>query len=192
MVISKMWTDWRQSSSDDAIQVRRMILNDQFWVDAKFILDVIEPTINVIRYGDTDSPCLNEVYETLDSMCEQIRTIADRKDKELYKTLEEKIHKRWNLLNTPLHMATYVVNPKWYDTKKTRKRVPCSDVEVARGFMACIKKIYGGREEGVLIRRQFVKFVQGRHEFGTNEAKNDLSMTDPIDWTLHGTKSKEL
>eukprot|EP01018_Ginkgo_biloba_P015168 Gb_27556 [translate_table: standard] len=98
-----------------------MILDDQFWVDVKFIVDVIEPIISVIRYGDTDSPCLGEVYETFESMCEQVQTIADRKDKELYKTLEEKIHKR-----------------------------------------------------------QFAKFG-GREEFGTIEAKNDLSMIDPID-----------
>eukprot|EP01018_Ginkgo_biloba_P015906 Gb_26330 [translate_table: standard] len=67
-------------------------------------------------------------------MCERIQTIADRKHKELYKTLEEKIHKR-----------------------------------------------------------QLAKFVQEQQEFGTNEAKNDLSMIDPIDWwTLHSTKCKEL
>eukprot|EP01018_Ginkgo_biloba_P003951 Gb_13975 [translate_table: standard] len=90
-------------------------------------------------------------------------------------------------------MATYVVNPKWYDTEKTRKRAPFSDDEVAHGFMACIKKIYGDREDGALIRRQFAKFVQGWHKFGTNEEKNDLSMTDPVDcWTLHGTAFKEL
>eukprot|EP01018_Ginkgo_biloba_P034227 Gb_07900 [translate_table: standard] len=88
-------------------------------------------------------------------------------------------------------MAAYVLNPKWYDKEKIRKRAPFSDVEVARGFMACIK-IYGDKEDGTLIRRQFAIFVQGQHEFGTNEAKNDLIMTDPIDWwTLHGTKSKE-
>eukprot|EP01018_Ginkgo_biloba_P014142 Gb_36902 [translate_table: standard] len=132
------------------------------------------------------------VYETLNSMCEQVQTIVDRKD-ELYKTLEEKIHKRWNLLNMSLHMASYVVNPNWYDTGKTKKRAPFIDAEVARGFMACIKKIYGDREEGSLIRRQITKFVQGREEFGKVDAKNDLNMTDPIDWwTLHGTESKEL
>eukprot|EP01018_Ginkgo_biloba_P013561 Gb_33689 [translate_table: standard] len=70
MVIRKMWIDWRQSCSDVAIHVRRMILDDQFWVDVKFIVDVIEPIIDVICYGDTDSTCLDEVYETLDSMCE--------------------------------------------------------------------------------------------------------------------------
>eukprot|EP01018_Ginkgo_biloba_P033729 Gb_05725 [translate_table: standard] len=161
MVIGEMWTDWRQSSSDVAIQVRRMRLDDQFWVDVKFIVDVIEPIIDVIRYGDTDSPCLGEVYETLDSMCEQVQAIVDWKDKGLYKTLEEKIHKRWNLLNKPLHMAAYVVNPKWYDTEKTKKRAPFNDVEVPRGFMACIKKIYGNREKGSLIQRQFAKFVRG-------------------------------
>eukprot|EP01018_Ginkgo_biloba_P018887 Gb_18928 [translate_table: standard] len=90
-------------------------------------------------------------------------------------------------------MAAYAVNPKWYDTGKTKKRAPFNDAEGARGFMECIKKIYGAREEGSLIRRQFAKFVRGREEFGTIEAKNDLRMTDPIDWwTLHGTESKEL
>eukprot|EP01018_Ginkgo_biloba_P038404 Gb_19869 [translate_table: standard] len=109
-----------------------MILDDRFWVDVKFIVDVIELVVDVIRYGDIDSPCLGEVYETLDSMCERMQTIDDTKDKELYKTLEEKIHQ--SLLN--------------------------------------------------LFESQ---------EFGTIEAKNDLSMNDPIDWwTLHGTKSKEL
>eukprot|EP01018_Ginkgo_biloba_P029970 Gb_28421 [translate_table: standard] len=126
-------------------------------------------------------------------MCERMQTIADRKDKELYKTLEEKIHKRWNLLNMPLHMAAYVVNPKLYDTKKTRKRVPFSDAEVASGFMACIKKIYGNREAGALIQRQFAKFVRGQQGFERNEAKNDLSLTNPVDWwPLHGTECKEL
>eukprot|EP01018_Ginkgo_biloba_P039288 Gb_22197 [translate_table: standard] len=161
MVISDMWTDWRLfrcCHSSEAGDMTRGILDDQFWVDVKFIVDVIEPIVDIIYYGDTDSLCLCEVYETLDSMCERMQTIANRKDKELYKTLEEKIHKRWNLLNKPLHMATYVVNPNWYDTKD-RKRAPFSDAEVACGFMACIKKIYGDREVGALIRRQFAKFV---------------------------------
>eukprot|EP01018_Ginkgo_biloba_P019824 Gb_35912 [translate_table: standard] len=72
MVIGEMWTNWRQSSSNAAIQVRATILDDRFWVDVKFVVDVIEPIINVIRYRDTDSPYLGKVYETLDSMCEQV------------------------------------------------------------------------------------------------------------------------
>eukprot|EP01018_Ginkgo_biloba_P010118 Gb_21744 [translate_table: standard] len=83
-------------------------------------------------------------------MLEQMQTIADRKE-ELYKTFKEKIHKRWNFLNMPLHIVVYDVNSKWDDAEKTRKRAPFSDVEVARGFMACIKKIYGDRVAGVLI-----------------------------------------
>eukprot|EP01018_Ginkgo_biloba_P039286 Gb_22198 [translate_table: standard] len=80
----------------------------------------------------------------------------------------------------PLHMAAYAINPKWYDIEKTRKRAPFSDAEVACGFMACIKKIYA--TERTLIQREFAKFVRGRQEFVMNEAKNDLSITNPIDW----------
>eukprot|EP01018_Ginkgo_biloba_P011493 Gb_23866 [translate_table: standard] len=144
MVISEMWTD-KQSSSNVAIQVRATILDDRFWVDVKFIVDVIKLIVDVICYGDRDTPCLGEVFENLDSMCEQM------KDKELYKTLEKKIHKRWHRLNTLLHMATYAINPKWYDTEKTRKRAPFNDEELAHGLMACIKKIYGDKEARTLI-----------------------------------------
>lgn len=58
--------------------------------------------------------------------------------------------------------------------------------------MAYIKKKLGDREEGALIQRLFATFVQGQCKFGSNEAKRDLSMTDPTNWTLHGTNCKEL
>lgn len=72
MVISEMWTNWRPSTLEIAIEVRRRIFNNCFWVEIKFTVDVIEPIIDVIRYRHTNSPCLGEVYKTLDTICPSI------------------------------------------------------------------------------------------------------------------------
>eukprot|EP00253_Pinus_taeda_P035891 PITA_35891 len=192
-VVSDMWEQWRLSTSDVALEVKRLILNDHFWVDAKFVAEIIEPICDMIRYADTDDPCLGEIYENMDSMCERIQTITDRKDPTLWPQLKEFIHGRWNKLNTPLHMAAYVVNPKWYDPT-TGRRPPSQDREVFKGFLNAVKKIYGNTEEASDIRSQFAQFSRGQGVFGSHASLADRrKKKDPIDWWwLHGVDAPEL
>ena len=44
-------------------------------------------------------------------------------------------------MNTPLHMATYVLNPKWY-IGRLRRTVPIDDPEIKKRFQASITKMY--------------------------------------------------
>ena len=69
IVISDMWDGWRLSSSDVAVEVKRLILDDQFWGDVKFVMEFVEPICDMLRYANTDGPCLGEIYENMDSMC---------------------------------------------------------------------------------------------------------------------------
>ena len=89
-----------------------MILDDQFWGDVKFVMEFVEPICDMLRYADTDDPCLGEIYENMDSMCERIRSITYEKDPNLWAQLKNIIHGRWNKLNNPLHMEAFVVNSK--------------------------------------------------------------------------------
>ena len=89
-----------------------MILDDQFWGDVKFVMEFVEPICDMLRYVDIDGPCLGEIYENMDSMCERIQSITDKKDPTLWSQLQSFIHGRWNKLNSPLHMEAYAVNPK--------------------------------------------------------------------------------
>ena len=145
-VISDTWDQWRLSTSDIAVEVKRLILDDRFWADVKFVVEFVEPICDMLRYADTDGPCLGEIYENMDSMCERIRSIVEVKDPNLWVQLETMIHGRWNKLNNPLHMAAYAVNPKWYDPS-TGRRPPSQDREVVKGFMATVKKMYGSTKE---------------------------------------------
>ena len=52
--ISDMWDQWRLSSSDAVVEVKRLILDDQFWVDLKFVMEFVEPIYDMLRYADTD------------------------------------------------------------------------------------------------------------------------------------------
>ena len=96
----------------------------------------------------------------MDSMCERIQSITDKKDPTLWPQLQSFIHGRWNKLNSPLHMESYAVNPKWYDPT-TGRRPPSQDRGVVKGFMTAIKKIYGSGEDASEIRSQFAQFSRG-------------------------------
>lgn len=49
-----------------------------------------------------------EINESIDSMCERIKTITDARDNTtFYPKLMKKIHGRWSKLNTPLHVVAY-------------------------------------------------------------------------------------
>ena len=77
----------------------------------------------VIRYGDADSPSLGEVDECIDSMLGQMRADVCERDPTLAfytKHIEPIIHRRWEKLNTRLHMAAYALNPKWYIPRPSR------------------------------------------------------------------------
>ena len=93
-----------------------MLLNDDWWVEVKYIVSFIAPIVELIRYADPNSPYLGEIYESIDSMIGKIKSIIHQRDPCLgsFNDLQKLIEKRWNRLNTPLHMVAYAHNPKWY------------------------------------------------------------------------------
>lgn len=44
--------------SDVVVEMRRMILDDHFQANVRFVVDFIEPINDVIRFVDVDSSCL--------------------------------------------------------------------------------------------------------------------------------------
>ena len=64
-VISDMWDQWRLSSSD-VVEMKRLILDDQFWGDVKFVMEFVEQIGDMLRYANIDGPCLVEIYKDMD------------------------------------------------------------------------------------------------------------------------------
>ena len=105
------------------------------------------------------------------------------------------VTRRWNILNTPLHMAAFALNPKWY-AQLGGRGLPCDDPEVLDGFTRAIDKMYSAQNASTL-RAQFLDFTNLRGpNLGKPQARLDrvvLAQRDPIGWwTWHGRDTPEL
>ena len=66
------WTQWRQSQTDRAQVVKRMVADDEWWDRVEYLLNFSMPIMDLLRMLDTDKPSLGEVFEGIDSMIEKI------------------------------------------------------------------------------------------------------------------------
>lgn len=76
-----------------------MVKSDEFWSVAKYIVSIITPVFQVIRYGDGNAPNLGEIYECTDSMLGQMRTTA-REEDPLYHSTKSTFNQLFNLDGT--------------------------------------------------------------------------------------------
>jgi hypothetical protein len=62
MVISEEWTIYKD---DDQISgfVHDTVLNDVWWGKVDYILKITTPIHDMIRFADTNTPCLHLIYE---------------------------------------------------------------------------------------------------------------------------------
>ena len=97
-------------------------------------------------------------------------------------------------MNTPLHMAAYALNPKWY-IPRPGIIPPIDDLEIKNGFQATISKMYTS-EDGKVLRRQWIQFASLTGPLNKLDAKedhDDLGRDDPIGWwKFHGDDAPEI
>ena len=73
MVVSNKWGGWKQDDTEKAKIVKDLILSDDFWNRVEYALKLTEPIMSMLRYADTDEPCLRNIYDAMDSMLERIK-----------------------------------------------------------------------------------------------------------------------
>ena len=172
MVVTPDWNRWTGSKTNEGKKVRLQVLDDDWWADCSYLVSFLRPIVEVIRYGDSDSPSLGEIYETFDSMLGRVRAAIREKEPslEFYTTqIRPIIQRRWDRMNTPLHMATYALNPKWY-VERPGRISPIEDPEIKKGFRVAITKMYD-EDDAKKIRRQWVHFANLNGPFNKHDAK---------------------
>lgn len=75
IVVSQERNEWSKSKSMQAKKIREKILNDDWWSDCRYVVYFTTPIVELIRYEDSDSPTLGEVYECIDRLVGKIRNI---------------------------------------------------------------------------------------------------------------------
>lgn len=186
LVVSSEWGRWSESKSDTGKKVRLQVLDNDWWADCSYLVSFLGHIVEVIRYTDSDAPSLGEIYETFDSMLGRVKVAIQQREPslEFYTSqIRPIIQRRWDRMNTPLHMAAYALNPKWY-VERPGRVPPIDDPEVKNGFLDVIAKMYS-EEEGSRFRRQFVQFASLSGPFNTRGAQVDhidVGQDDLIGW----------
>ena len=76
MVISPEWGVWKNSNTARALNVRRMILDEDWWGLVTYVLEVTNPIMPMLRFPDSDEPCLTDSYDSMDTMLEKIKMVS--------------------------------------------------------------------------------------------------------------------
>lgn len=186
LVVSSEWGRRSESKTDMERKVRLQGLDNDWWADCSYLVSYLGPIVEVIHYIDSNAPSLGEIYETFDSMLGRVKVAIQQREPslEFYTShIRPTIQRKWDRMNTPLHMAVYALNPKWY-VERLGRVPPIDDLEVKNEFLDAIAKMCN-EEEGSRFRRQFVQFSSLSGPFNTRRAWVDcidLSQDDPIGW----------
>ena len=73
MVIGHQWGVWKISNSERAQRIRDLILNERWWAHVTYIFNFMEPIMTMLRFADTDTPCLGDAYDGMDTMVEKVK-----------------------------------------------------------------------------------------------------------------------
>ena len=76
MVISNKWGGWKQADIEKAKIVKDLILSDYFWKRVEYALELTKPIMSMLRYADTNEPCLGDIYDVVDSMLERMKSVS--------------------------------------------------------------------------------------------------------------------
>lgn len=99
--------------------MKEKLLNDVWWDKIDYILSFTLPIYEMLRFCDTDKPCLHLVYEMWDTMIEKVKASIFRHEGKLdheesifYSIVHNILVERWAKSNTPLHCLAHSLNPR--------------------------------------------------------------------------------
>lgn len=92
------------------------MLNGDLWADCRYVVSFTTTIVELIKYVDSNSPTLGEIYECIDIMVGKVEHIIRQRNPslEFFHEIHKLIEKSWIKLNISLHVVAYALNPKWY------------------------------------------------------------------------------
>ncbi|KAH9291975.1 hypothetical protein KI387_042840, partial [Taxus chinensis] len=198
MVTSNLWSVWRQSNTEGAQKVKNLILEDPWWDRVGYLLRFTEPIMSMIRFTDTDQPCLGEIYDGIDSMIEKIKAVINAKEQDpeeiFFKQVKSILIERWNKMTTPLHLLAFALTPRFYSTEILSlpgRVAPYRDAEVSEGYMVALARLFPDPEAQDQVMVEFGNFIaETGHSLLALRSK--YKMDAHMWWYLHGTSSAYL
>ncbi|KAJ7947908.1 DUF659 domain-containing protein [Quillaja saponaria] len=129
MVLSEEWDrlkKGRSKSSMEHEEVRKIILNDNFWKKLKIILTFMKPIWDVLHFCDSDKACVGEIYQRMDDMLGYIKLALDE-NTDLCEIVQGFVVERWEKMDIPLHSLACVLTPYYYSDYWLTSLNPCGE-----------------------------------------------------------------
>ncbi|EOA38261.1 hypothetical protein CARUB_v10009748mg [Capsella rubella] len=190
MVISEEWSTYRDDDVEKANFVKSKLLNDNSWDKVSYIIDFTRPIYDMIRFCDTDKPCLHLVYEMWDSMIERVKfEIYKKEEREMsdfsvfYDVVYEILVARWAKNNTPLHCLAHSLNPSeaWLTEDSTRIS-PHKDGEISTERMKCCRRLFPSTEDHTKVMIEYALFSTKSGPFEDLTCILEISTMEPKLW----------
>ena len=114
------------------------------------VLDFTEPIMTMLRFADTDAPCLGDVYDGMDRV-EKVKLSIQAHEtnpaecEALCQKVEAIIHHRWEKMTTPLHLLAYTLSPRYYSKTMLSmpdRIAPYAEEEVANGCSKAFARMF--------------------------------------------------
>ncbi|XP_022873161.1 uncharacterized protein LOC111392129 [Olea europaea var. sylvestris] len=192
LVISEKWSLYREDDMTKASFVKLKVFDDLWWDSISYVLSFTSPIYDMLRFCDTDKPCLHLVYDTWDTMIEKVKGIIYRHEKKVqeeessfYNVVHRILVDRWNKNNTPFHCLSHSLNPRYYSeewlNEDLTRLASHRDVEISRERIKCFKR-YLSNEERIMVNKKYAKFSTIEDDFGDFESIHDHYRLDPKTW----------
>ncbi|CAM8936807.1 unnamed protein product [Rhodiola kirilowii] len=140
MVTSAEWNESKHGKSAKGNVAASIVLSAPFWNGVSLCLKVFAPLFKVLRLADGDQkPSMGFLYGELLKAREEIKMVYKNQEmhyKPILEIIDKKAHER---LDSPLHLAGYILNPYYSYVDPSIS----NDEVVMNGFVECVEKLVG-------------------------------------------------
>lgn len=144
MFVSDEWESCKDSNYVKGQSAYYTFVSPAFWNGLSRVVKVLEPLVKVLRMVEGEKkPSMGFVYGELVEAKRCIKAATNNLEKyyqPIFEIIDEKIKGR---LDSPLHLAAYVLNPFYFYNEPTVQL----DEKLMMGFYNCVETIYHGEIE---------------------------------------------
>ncbi|KAG2538826.1 hypothetical protein PVAP13_9NG418642 [Panicum virgatum] len=190
LFISKEWEDSKWANGAVGKKFYKLVVSNEFWHGVLYTINSFEPLVDVLRKMAGGILSMGYIYGEIANTKTEIALRFENKEEQylpIWKEIDFRLH---DSLMTPLHLASYYLNPFFYYQNKDEIK----KVEVFRdAIVECARKMYQDQPTQEKIVHQLDLYRTASQSFGTAHAISNQMTADPVSWwELHGCATKEL
>ncbi|XP_037484298.1 uncharacterized protein LOC119363099 isoform X2 [Triticum dicoccoides] len=168
MVVERAWEDMKNVKTKKGKDATATVMDANFWKGVLLCIKVFEPLVRVLRLVDGDiKPSMAWLYGELVNAKREMKEAfnnLERNYKDTMGIVEKKMNGR---LDSPLHMAAYVLNPH-YSYADSSVFTTANE-----GFQECAEQYYANDHDTcmLVVNDEFLKYENKEGTFGKKLAK---------------------